>query len=106
MEPRILPDGSKEQPPLLCPILSGAMTVANGIPQSLALQDRLKGSGIVAPNGPGPVSMQGVPCIGDKCGFWHRDTGACGVAAAAHILNIVGGNIMEKFLKVDDGKPA
>lgn len=104
MEPKLLPDGSKQPPPLMCPILTGAITTANGIVSNMQMQNRLQGSGIVAPSGPGPVQMQGVPCIGDKCGFWARDLGMCGIAAAPHILNIVGGNVMEKFFGGADGK--
>lgn len=103
MEPRILPDGSKAPPPLICPILSAAMTVSTGVAQNMAMNERLKGSNLVMPpSNSGPAQLVGTPCIQEKCGFWHRDTGACGVAAAAHILNIVGGSVMEKFFKVND----
>ncbi len=91
-------NGSTPPAPLMCPILTGAMTTAVNIMQkmdtnrqSATIIDPMHKAALSA-----PPQVAGIPCMKEKCAFWHVGFGACGIAAAPEILNLIGGMLNEQ----------
>lgn len=90
-------NGSTTPPPLICPILTSGITTAVNIMQkmdanrqSATILDPMHQAAFAA-----PPQVAAIPCMKEKCAFWHAGFGACGIAAAPEIMNLIGGMLSE-----------